>query len=139
MLLRGQLSPVVLQVNGIYPPKRKLRVSVHCNGGFLLDRIEKGTMLTQKNTFFAFPPSKAQITAADFSKYNKIYAIVDIEANAAIQHNMTRVSNHRNTLLNYANRAIELVKSANVVVPKKFDLEISHHYGWKISKSLALP
>ena len=84
----------------------------------MLDHASRKAQCLHKNTFFAFPPSKAQITAADFSKYNKIYAIVDIEANAAIQHNMTRVSNHRNTLLNYANRAIELVKSANVVVPK---------------------
>ena len=43
--------------------------------------------------------------------------------------NEVQIDNGKDQLLLFAKKVVDLITEARVVVPKKFDLEISHHYG----------
>lgn len=107
-------------------------------GVFAKTKIKNGEKLTKENTYFAFPPSDGQITAADFSKYNEIVATADIEADGEVSLGSAQILNHRQKLLTYAEEVAALLKQSGAVVPKKFDLEISHHFGLENFKEYGL-
>lgn len=107
-------------------------------GVFAKTNIKKGHKLDPNNVYFAFPPSEGQLTAADFSKYNEIVATSDININAEVSKKVVKILNHRQTLLSYAEEVIDLLKKSGAVVPKKFELEISHHFGLERFKEFGL-
>lgn len=98
-------------------------------GVFARDKLTKGEFLTEKNTYFAFPPSPGQLTAAHFSKYSSIKIMEDNEKNAPLFMSSVKIKNSKELLLGYAHKVNDLLLDSKVVVPKKFDLELSHHYG----------
>ena len=53
----------------------------------------------------------------------------DYYENAPISRSATKISNSKIQLLSYAQIVVDLLSQSAVVVPKKFDLELSHHYG----------
>jgi len=98
-------------------------------GAFLKAGIKKGQNITLGDVFFAFPPSEGQITAANFSKYDEIVAIEDLEQGQEIRPENVCVTNTKQQLMDVATEVMSLVDRSGVIVPQKFELEISHHYG----------
>ena len=98
-------------------------------GAFLKSGVKKGQTITLEDVFFAFPPSDGQITAANFSKYDEIVATVGLAQGQEIRPEDVRVTNTKQQLLEVASEVMSIIHQSGVVVPQKFDLEISHHYG----------
>ncbi len=98
-------------------------------GVFPKRSINAGENLTNENIYFAFPPDKAQLTAADFSKYSTITAKQNYLKDEPIIKSEIEINDGKGTLMNLAKTVTDLISKAGVVVPKKFDLELSHHYG----------
>ena len=114
-----------------YEPSETERSSLLAlqRGAFPKCDIEAGEILTKENIYFAFPPDNAQVTAADFSKYSKISVKKKCLWDQPILKNEVQIDNGKDQLLLFAKKVVDLITEARVVVPKKFDLEISHHYG----------
>jgi len=98
-------------------------------GVFAKEVIEIGQEINAENVYFAFPPSDGQLTAADFSKYSKIIAKNTFSKNAIISVRDLEITNMKSLLLSYSNAVVNLLHESAIVVPQKFNLEISHHYG----------
>jgi sialic acid synthase SpsE/mannose-6-phosphate isomerase-like protein (cupin superfamily) len=98
-------------------------------GAFANGNIAIGQKITESDVYFAFPPSAGQLTAASFSKYSTIIARDNFTQNSVIPIVDLEIENSKDALLTYVNKVIDLIKGSTVVVPQKFNLEISHHYG----------
>lgn len=98
-------------------------------GAFLKSRVKKGKKIALKDVFFAFPASEGQLTAANFSKYDEIVAMGDLEKGQELWLESVCVTNTRQQLVSIASDVISLLDKSGVVVPGKFEIEISHHYG----------
>ena len=98
-------------------------------GAFLQSRVEKGKKITLNDVFFAFPPSEGQVTAANFSKYDEFVALGDLEQGQELRPENVHMTNKKQQLMSIASEVMSLVDRSGVIVPKKFELEISHHYG----------
>jgi sialic acid synthase SpsE/mannose-6-phosphate isomerase-like protein (cupin superfamily) len=98
-------------------------------GAFATQDILIGQKLTDSDIYFAFPPSEGQLTAASFSKYSTMVALENFTQNSIIKFDKVKIENSKDMLLIYVKKVIDLLKMSAVVVPQKFELEISHHYG----------
>lgn len=107
-------------------------------GVFAKKNLKKGQELTTDNTYFAFPPSAGQLTAAEFSKYSKIKLQHSQNTNDPVAKSSVIIENRKLLLLSYAKMVNDLIISSAVVVPKKFELELSHHYGLERFKEVGL-
>ena len=68
-------------------------------GVYAKNNISKGTKITSKNSFLAFPPKKNQILADNFSKYSQFIAKKNILKKQAIEKNNTKIINNRKDIL----------------------------------------
>jgi sialic acid synthase SpsE/mannose-6-phosphate isomerase-like protein (cupin superfamily) len=100
-------------------------------GAFVKDEIVIGQQILESDVYFAFPPSDGQLTAASLSKYSTITAQDNFTQNSKILVENLKIENSKDILLTYVNKVITLIKDSAVVLPQKFELEISHHYGLK--------
>jgi len=98
-------------------------------GIFANRRIEKGEAISQKDIYFAFPPSQNQFTANDYSKYSTFSAKENIELDEAISHDNTNITKLRSILEGITKKINKLITEANVHLPPTIEMEISHHYG----------
>lgn len=98
-------------------------------GVFAKRDVAAGERLGDDDVFMAIPTQDGHITANDWSKYNRYYAVAPIRANEAVLRTNTRVEKTRETIYSIVQRVKDLLGRANIVVPGKAELEISHHYG----------
>ena len=91
--------------------------------------IKAGETLTAAAVTIAFPPVEGQLTANERSKYVSHVANVAISAGAPVLRADISATNHRDEVLRAVLAVKQLLKEANIVVPGKAELEISHHYG----------
>jgi N-acetylneuraminate synthase len=91
--------------------------------------IKAGETLKADAVTIAFPPVEGQVTANERSKYVSHVARRDIAAGAPVMHADVEAHNHRDEVLTAVRAVKQLLKDANIVVPGKAELEISHHYG----------
>ncbi len=107
-------------------------------GAFLRVPKKAGEIISLGDVYFAFPPSDGQVTASDFSKYSKIKSSVDVQKDTEVMKNNVTIKNNKSDILNYANDVVDLINRSGVVVPKKVNLEISHHYGLERFRDVGL-
>jgi sialic acid synthase SpsE/quercetin dioxygenase-like cupin family protein len=98
-------------------------------GAFVRARVRAGDLVPQSATFFAMPTGPGQLTANDFSKYAEVRALRAIEANEPVMADAVSVIDHREHVYQIASAVKGLLAKSRVHVPKRADLEISHHYG----------
>jgi sialic acid synthase SpsE/mannose-6-phosphate isomerase-like protein (cupin superfamily) len=91
--------------------------------------IKKGETLKADAVTIAFPPVEGQLTANERSKYVSHVATKDIKSGAPVLNADVEAHNHRDEVLTAVRAVKDLLKQANIVVPGKAELEISHHYG----------
>lgn len=122
-------------VLGISTERYKSKVSESASlrnlqrGVFLRREIRAGEIINQEDLYFAFPPSKGQVTANDISKYSSITSSVDLKPDQELQGNYVQIVNNREAIQGIALKVAKLVRKARVTFPEYADLEISHHYG----------
>jgi sialic acid synthase SpsE/quercetin dioxygenase-like cupin family protein len=91
--------------------------------------IKAGETIKSDAVTIAFPPVEGQLTANERSKYVSHVAKRDIKAGTPVLRADTEARNHRDEVLRAVRAVKELLRQANIVVPGKAELEISHHYG----------
>lgn len=96
---------------------------------FLTRDVATGESLSDDAVCFAFPPIPGQISANQWSKYNRIVAHQPLKAGSPLLASEVDISNERAQVLAAVTAIRQLLKDGNIVVPGKSDLEISHHYG----------
>lgn len=107
------------------------RASLHAlrRAVFAARDIRAGETLKADAIAVAFPPVEGQLTANETSKYVSHVATRPIAAGAPVMRNDVAVHNHRDAVLEAVRAVKQLLKDANIVVPGKAELELSHHYG----------
>jgi quercetin dioxygenase-like cupin family protein len=81
------------------------------------------------NVFFAIPSIEGQRSANDFSKYSEFSATADIPARGALTTLNSTCTDRFKAVCEVVNRVREFVRVSGVSLPKKADVEISHHFG----------
>lgn len=94
-------------------------------GCYAANPIKKGEMITKDKIFFAMPCTKGQTTSGQYQ--DSMVASRDYAVNEAIyeERKVSITNNFRSVIHDVKG----LLYEAKVVIPKNFDLEISHHYG----------
>ena len=98
-------------------------------GVFTTRAIKAGESIASGDICFAFPPVPGQITANQWSKYNRFTATAALDASQPLLASQVTIRNEREQVLAAVTAVRHLLQSGNIVVPGKSDLEISHHYG----------
>ena len=93
------------------------------------DDLKAGDILTEENTYFAFPPEAGQVTANDWSKYITFTLESDVQKDSQIYKEKVLVEETRADVWNIVSRVKTMVKNSGVTIPNGSVLEISHHYG----------
>ncbi len=96
---------------------------------FLTRDVAAGEPLTDDAVCFAFPPVASQISANQWSKYNRFVTRKPLKAGTPLLTDAVSIRNERAQVLATVTAVRQLLKDGNIVVPGKSDLEISHHYG----------
>jgi sialic acid synthase SpsE/quercetin dioxygenase-like cupin family protein len=91
--------------------------------------LKSGDLLNREDFSLQFPAESDDLNAMDLSKYNVITATKDITPGQVIKRLDVEITNNKSVLLDYASKVTDLLHLSGVTVPKKIDLEISHHYG----------
>jgi sialic acid synthase SpsE/quercetin dioxygenase-like cupin family protein len=98
-------------------------------GVFLTRDIAAGETIGDADVCFAFPPVTGQVTANQWSKYNRYVARGALANGTPLMAAQTDTKHERAQILAAVTSVRELLLAGNIVVPGKSDLEISHHYG----------
>lgn len=96
-------------------------------GVFAKINIKKGELISENNSFYAFPNTNNQLLANDISKYNLYYATKNIRRNQPIIN--IRLVKEREKIYSIVSSVGKIIKKSGVIIPDQVDLEISHHYG----------
>lgn len=116
---------------GRYKPSEEEKTSLLSlqRGIYAKKNIRSGDIISFENSFLAFPPIEGQYTAQDFSKYTRIISNQPINKNEPISSVNASLTDSRSFLDKIENDVQDLLNKANISLPKKILLEISHHYG----------
>ena len=98
-------------------------------GLFAKNKIKKGSIISPKDFFLAFPPEKNQILANDYSKYSQFIAKKTISKNSKIDKFNTEIVNIRKKIIKIVSNTNDMIKKSNHTFYGKINYEISHHYG----------
>jgi len=112
--------------------KEKETLDLLQRGIYAKKNIKRGEMLNISNIYAAFPLKKNQISSSGFSlKSNNYTALEDIKAKQEIKVKNIKQTFSKKLLLitSYLHKVKAMLKLNNINLGKKFDLEISHHYG----------
>lgn len=92
--------------------------------------IKPGDRINESNVFYAIPSQVGQLMANDLSKYSHYLAKKHITEKEAIILDDLALIDIREQVMKIVFQDIkEIIKKANLPLPKVIDLEISHHYG----------
>jgi len=98
-------------------------------GVFAKRAIKKGDVVRREDVFYAFPCQEGQILANDMSKYVQFVAQKDFAVNESVQAESVEKKNLRKEIYGIVQNVKALLQHADVTIPGKAELEISHHYG----------
>lgn len=98
-------------------------------GVFLRSKLKKGHLITANDVYFAYPSEESRITANDFSKYSTFTLSADCRADDSLGADNTVHQSTRPSLVEIVDQVRDIVSKADVKMPSRILLEISHHYG----------
>ena len=98
-------------------------------GAYLRKPVGQGQRIEPAQVFFAMPLQPNQLAANDFSKYSEVVARLDITGYDPITTEAVDLKNNRDSVYRIASAVKDLLAKSAVAVPRRADLEISHHYG----------
>jgi len=98
-------------------------------GVFARHDLPAGRVLQANDVYFAFPPMPGQVTANGWSKYVRYTLDAPVAKDSPVLETSVQTMQLRESVLAIVESVKTLLRSGNVVVPGKGELEISHHYG----------
>ena len=98
-------------------------------GVFAKRAIKEGEVVSRNDVFYAFPCQDGQVLANDMSKYVQFTAQKDFAVNEEVQAGSVERKNLRKEIYRIVQDVKSLLERADVTIPGKAELEISHHYG----------
>jgi N-acetylneuraminate synthase len=98
-------------------------------GVFAKKIVKAGEKLDRENVFFAMPNKDGQVVANEFSKYLELVAKEEITSAGPVMWNNVTAINKREKIEEVLVKVRELLKQANIKLPNKVEMELSHHYG----------
>ena len=98
-------------------------------GVFFKASLDTGHVVTPADVYFAFPSEEDQYTANDFSKYSMFTLTKNVTKNQSLSRKNSKNINSRKNLEKIVNQVKKIVSDADIKLPNKIILEISHHYG----------
>jgi sialic acid synthase SpsE/mannose-6-phosphate isomerase-like protein (cupin superfamily) len=98
-------------------------------GVFAKKQINKGDIIDEENTFYAWPPQDDQVLANDMSMFVGYIAQKSFNVNEPIYNSVTKKSDTKERLLNIIKDVKTFLSQTGIVYPGRAKLEISHHYG----------
>ncbi|MBN1865171.1 MAG: N-acetylneuraminate synthase family protein [Victivallales bacterium] len=98
-------------------------------GVFASKKITPGEKISSDNTFLAIPNQPGQLLANDLSKYIEHTLKQPLAENAPLLLGNMDIKDHRERVLEIVKKLCTLLKVANIRLPNKLELELSHHYG----------
>lgn len=98
-------------------------------GVFFKKNFKKDYTISAQDVYFAFPPQDGQITANDFSKYTTYKLIKDVLKDQPLNKKCASSDNTRKNLVEIVNKVRKIISDADIKLPNKILLEVSHHYG----------
>lgn len=98
-------------------------------GAFARNDLQQGQQLTLEDLSLAIPTTEDQLTANDLSKYIQFTTRVPIKAGAPIMNADLDCVDNRGAVRAIIDQVKRLIANSNLTLPRKVDMEISHHYG----------
>ncbi len=98
-------------------------------GVFARRPLRAGDRIAAEDVYLAFPAAGGQLTANHLSKYAELYAEAAIEPDAPLLGPAIRVVDTRDRVYEIVQRVKAFLEAGHVAVPRKVELELSHHYG----------
>lgn len=98
-------------------------------GVFFKKNFKKGHVLNNDDVYFAFPSQENQFTANDFSKYSIYTLNQDVSKDQALYYDLAELTNLRKDLVKIVDKVRKIISNADIKLPSKILLDISHHYG----------
>ena len=98
-------------------------------GVYLRKDLKKGQIVCDDDVYFAFPSEEEQFTANDFSKYTIYTLEQDVSKDQPLGKSVATSSNARKSLVRIVDKVREIISDADIKLPSKILLDISHHYG----------
>ena len=98
-------------------------------GAYAREAMGEGQRVETTAVFFAMPVQRGQLSATDFSKYADVVVGQPLTVAGAVTTQNVSLTNNREQVYEIARSVRELLNQSGVVVPRRADLEISHHYG----------
>lgn len=92
-------------------------------------KIKKGEIISEKNVVFAYPRSTNQLSANEFSKFNKFIVKKNLDEDQPIIRNHLIKKNSKTIVESIRDKVLNLIDKSKIIVPKDSRLEISHHRG----------
>ena len=99
-------------------------------GAFLRHPVKAGTPIIMDDLYFAIPCQEGQFRANDMSKYLKMVAQTDMEANAPLKKENVSASDVTEKIREVVRDYCTLLRSSGLPIGNKLDFELSHHYGF---------
>lgn len=106
-------------------------------GVFAKENLKLGEKL-KDNIFYAFPCENEQLLSNDMSKYIEYILIRDINKNEKITFQDVKVKNKKENIFNILKNLKEIIINSNIILPEKFNLQLSHHYGIEKFKEIGV-
>jgi len=117
---------------GRYRPSEKEAADLAAleRGVFAKADLESGSVVTNANSFLAFPCVEGQLRASSLSKYTHItLRRTNLTANAPIMMSDVEVVDEQGAVQSIVLQIMRMLKKSHVVIPVNSSCEISHHYG----------
>tara|TARA_Y100000588_G_scaffold379132_2_gene460796 strand:+ start:1024 stop:2658 length:1635 start_codon:yes stop_codon:yes gene_type:complete len=98
-------------------------------GAYAKQAMSSGQRIEPAAVFFSMPVQPGQLSANDFSKYADVTAEQPLISDGALTIENVAITNNREQIYEIARSVRTLLNKSGAVVPRRADLEISHHYG----------
>ena len=98
-------------------------------GVFCKNDVKSGEEITEQDIYYAFPPAEGQLRASDISMFNSITAESGMTSDQAVMIDNYKIESKLSSIDRYLEEVKEFVKKSGVILPKRFEAELSHHYG----------
>ena len=98
-------------------------------GAYAKMTIDRGQKIEPPSVFFSMPVQSGQLSANDFSKYADVTVKQPLMPDGPLTVENVAITNNREQIYEIARSVRTLLNKSGAVVPRRADLEISHHYG----------
>jgi sialic acid synthase SpsE len=100
-------------------------------GVFAKRDLRVGEKITKDDIYFAIPLLENSLSANDISKYKEYVVTQEIKKDEAVYKEKTNVQDNEVIVRKIYNDVKDFLIKSGVAIPKKFKMELSHHFGLK--------